>query len=269
MTASIRLQTEGRRCYFTGNTYPYRADIRTFGAHWDAERKAWWTGKRAEAEALIRKLMGITQTPGNGEPPRDGLDSVVAGRVEYLGNMYYLAGRVNTYNGKVYAVRSQNGLRVLLYYPDGSRQIWVSHGWAHVTRVYDRQQTIRELREYAPARGADAEQRTPEQIEADRAAEVTRIREIAEKVGVVLVEPMERRSFDPRGQGGVAIGGIVGSRKSGTWLLVITVGTPYYVSPRDCQDAEDRGMFNLRPGWRTPYEAVQIEEPPVQRAARE
>jgi len=174
-------------------------------------------------------------------------------------------------------VQTQDGAKVLLYFRDGSSQFWADRAAIRTIKSYDRPQTIRGLQEYAAGRRAEREaeaarqaaQRTPEQIEADRAADVARIRALAESKGAVIVEPMKQRSLDRLAKGGVAVGDVVGPRKDGTWLLVVAVGTPYYVSRRDCEDAEDNGRFGLEPGWRTPYEAVQIEEPPVQRAARE
>lgn len=53
---SITLQTEGRRTYLAGDTYPHRDAIRNIGAHWDAARKMWWTAKREQAETLAAQL---------------------------------------------------------------------------------------------------------------------------------------------------------------------------------------------------------------------
>lgn len=50
---TITIQSEGRRHYLTGNTYPIKDAIRSAGCKWDRDRGAWWTGKREVAEALV------------------------------------------------------------------------------------------------------------------------------------------------------------------------------------------------------------------------
>jgi len=155
---SIQIQTEGRRNYITGNTYAVRDQIRAIGAHWDAERKAWWTAKREEAERLVAQLSAAPQasTPQRGSEsraPRDGLDSVVAGRVEYKGKTYYLAGRTErghtSYDDRVRAVQTQDGAKYLLYFRDGSSQFWAAASEVKLVKGYDRPQTISGLKRFA------------------------------------------------------------------------------------------------------------------------
>jgi hypothetical protein len=50
---SITIETRGRRHYLVGDTYPIRGAIKAAGCRWDAEAKAWWSGKRETAEALV------------------------------------------------------------------------------------------------------------------------------------------------------------------------------------------------------------------------
>ena len=279
---SISIQTEGRRNYIVGNTYAVRDQFRAIGAHWDAGRKMWWTAKRDEAEALVAKLAAAPATQSNGasKTPRDGLDSVVAGRAEYRGKTYYVAGRVErgrTRYDDVRAVQTQDGAKVLLYFRDGSAQFWAERAAVQVVKSYDRPQTIRGLQEFAAEHKAEraeqvaarkAAQRTPEQIEVDRAARIERIRQIAADAGVTLIEPIQPLSYDGRGQGGVSVGQTI-ARKDGTHLIIVVVSDPYYVSARDCAQDEDMGHYGTQPGWITPYEAVRIEEPTALRAARE
>lgn len=156
----ISIQTEGRRTYITGDTYPVRDRIRAIGAKWDATRKAWWTGKRAEAETLVAELNETAPAPAAEErssdasnAPRDGLDSVVAGRAEYKGKTYYVAGRIDRgrthWDDEVAPVTTRDGAKVLLYFRDGSRQFWAPLEAVRFLRGYSRPQTIRSLRDYA------------------------------------------------------------------------------------------------------------------------
>lgn len=152
----ITIQTEGRRSYIAGDTYPHRDAIRNLGAHWDAARKMWWTAKReaaAQLAAQINQAPAAAQSQSGNKTPRDGLDSVVAGRVEYKGKTYYLAGRTERgdthWDDSVRAVQTQDGAKVLLYFRDGSSQFWAPREQVRMVKSYDRPQTIRGLREYA------------------------------------------------------------------------------------------------------------------------
>lgn len=155
---SITIQTEGRRTYIAGNTYPHRDAIRDIGAHWDAARKMWWTAKRAAAERLAAQINQAPQSTAqpqssSSKTPRDGLDSVVAGRVEYKGKTYYLAGRTEHgrthWDDRVRAVQTQDGAKYLLYFRDGSSQFWAPRDQVSLIKSYDRPQTIRHLKEFA------------------------------------------------------------------------------------------------------------------------
>lgn len=178
---SIQIQTEGRRTYLLGNTYPVRDQIRALGAHWDPDRKAWWTAKADEARQLVERLNGAqaaptaSQSAASSKAPRDGLDSIVAGRATYKGRTYYLAGRCTSsrrgagWNDSVEAVTTQDGAKVLLYFRDGSSQFWASRAEVQMAKSYDRPQTIRRLQEFAEQARKDAANGiTPELREAYR-----------------------------------------------------------------------------------------------------
>lgn len=52
----ITIETVGRRHYVLGNTYPIRAELRSAGCKWDAERKAWWSGSRDKVEHFAARV---------------------------------------------------------------------------------------------------------------------------------------------------------------------------------------------------------------------
>lgn len=176
----LTIETTGRRVYVLGDTYAIRDRLREVGCRWDPQRRAWWggTAKREAIEALAAHVLA-----GDGGPQRDeapGLDATVAGRAEYKGRTYYVAGRVargrTHYDDHVEPITSRDGARVLLYSRDGQRQFW-ARLWAgpvgDVIRVHDREQwsappdqaqivksyqrptTIQRLRDYAAQRQAE------------------------------------------------------------------------------------------------------------------
>ena len=87
---TITLRDEGKRLYFTGNTFPAKDQIKALGGRWDAETKAWWIAstQRAEAVALVTEISAETDraaaalpaltgklvpVPGNTYPARTAL----------------------------------------------------------------------------------------------------------------------------------------------------------------------------------------------------
>ncbi|MGH8519853.1 MAG: hypothetical protein ACREU9_00105 [Gammaproteobacteria bacterium] len=94
----MELKTEGRRTYITGNTYPIRNQLRSIGAHWDADRKAWWTSKREAAQELLTKLGSAPVTTGAPEA-EEAYDGAVLGKAEYKGRQYYVRWQGTTSRG--------------------------------------------------------------------------------------------------------------------------------------------------------------------------
>lgn len=152
----INITTEGRRVYVTGDTYPIRETISQCGGHWDGDRKAWWVGtaKKAEIESAIQKQIGQPVQPanagGNQAKEAPGLDAKIAGRAEYKGKPYYIAGRVVDYTD-VAPVTTRDGAKVLLYARDGSFQFWAARSEVTVTKEYRGATTIRKVQDYAQA----------------------------------------------------------------------------------------------------------------------
>lgn len=154
---SITLKTEGRRTYFTGETYPHREAIRAIGAHWDADKKMWWTAKRSEAEALVASISAAAPPPGSNatttQNAAPGEDAIVAGKAEYKGHTYYIAGRTvrgsTHWKDSVALVTSKDGGKILLYARDGSMQFWAVRSDVRITSEYSKPKSIRGLRDYA------------------------------------------------------------------------------------------------------------------------
>lgn len=274
---NITLETVGRRTYIVGETYSIRDRVRAIGAHWDADRRAWWTAKRAEAEALLAAV-SAARDGASSKTPHDGLNSVVAAKGEYKGKTYYVAGRAKDRYASPDIVRTRDGAKILLYFRDGSAQFWAPSAEVRVVKQYDRPQTIRGLQEFAAQIKAErqtqerraqaareAAQRTPEQIEAECAAQHARIAALADERGAKIVDATPV-SYTRHARGGVAVGDIVGPRKDGSYWLVVSVADPHYMSARDCESAEDMGHYGARPGWHTQYHAVQVT-PRAERAA--
>jgi hypothetical protein len=157
MANGITIQSEGRRHYLIGNTYPLKDQIRGAGCKWDGDRKAWWTGKRDVAEQLAGAAAGSasTETTPSSEPKRDapGDAGIVAGKATYKGKSYYVAGRIDRgrthYDDRVEAVSSRDGSRLLLLFRDGSSQFWADRAGVQVVKSYDRPQTIGRLKRFA------------------------------------------------------------------------------------------------------------------------
>ncbi|HKY40745.1 MAG TPA: hypothetical protein VJN18_32645 [Polyangiaceae bacterium] len=190
---TITIQSEGRRHYLIGNTYPIKDKLRAAGAKWDSDRKAWWTGKRdlaeqlasgASAEAAPAAESGSSPSASR-EAPGEG--AIVAGRATYKGKTYYVAGRVERgrthYDDRASAVTSRDGSRILLLFRDGSSQFWAARGDVQIGKTYDRPQTIGRLKRFAEeARNGTSRQDYQDAIDAaedmDSFGEVKRLERI-------------------------------------------------------------------------------------------
>lgn len=84
----ILLQTEGRRIYLSGNTFPIKDDIKSIGGKWDAERKMWWVGvgKADEAKALCEAK---TSAPSPVKTVANPDEIRLTGKGKYKGREYY------------------------------------------------------------------------------------------------------------------------------------------------------------------------------------
>jgi len=162
---AIEIRTEGRRHYLRGDTYPLKDALRAAGCKWDADAKAWWTGKRETAEQLAAQLGASSsaapsvETAERPQAQAPGLDATVAGRAQYKGKTYYVAGRVargrTHWDDELRAVESRDGSRLLLYFRDGSSQFWAAADAVQILKSYRRPTTIQGLRDYADQRKAE------------------------------------------------------------------------------------------------------------------
>lgn len=54
---TITIETRGRRHYLLGNTYPIKDAVKAAGCRWDADARAWYSGKRETVESLVRGVV--------------------------------------------------------------------------------------------------------------------------------------------------------------------------------------------------------------------
>lgn len=159
---TITVEQIGRRYYLVGNSFPYRDQLRDAGCHWDAGRKAWWTGKREDADDVAARCNKaeekFKQSPAaraEREEKRrgDGDSTVVAGRAEYKGRKYYIVGRIERgrtqWDDRVHAVTSGDGNKCLLTFRDGSTTFWAAARECQVTKRYSKPQSIGDLAHFA------------------------------------------------------------------------------------------------------------------------
>lgn len=122
---TIQLQSEGRRHYLVGNTYPIKDQLRAAGAKWDAGRKAWWIGKLDVAQ----KLAGSGSEASSDSRSSDYLtrESRIAGKATYRGKPYILVWEGTTSRGRA----------CKLAFSDGSKVFWADASEVQVTKRYE------------------------------------------------------------------------------------------------------------------------------------
>lgn len=120
---SITIETRGRRHYLRGNTYAIRDALRSAGAHWDRDERAWWTGQRDVAERF-----SSAEAKPDSSRPSEALtaDSEIQGKARYQGREYLL----------VWVGETRRGRACKLAYRDGSRVFWASADDVQITRTY-------------------------------------------------------------------------------------------------------------------------------------
>ncbi len=86
-------------------------------------------------------------------------------------------------------------------------------------------------------------------------------KELAAGKGLTLVEPRKDARFEQRGA--VTVGQVI-QRKNGSRWLVLSVGTPYHISPSDCRTLSRDGgngisvHYRICPGDVRPVYAVEV-----------
>ncbi len=128
----MTITREGRRYYIEGDTYSIRDQLRSAGCHWDAGRKAWWTGDRATAErfASVSPEKKKNENPGEIE---------LVGKAKYKGHTYYIRWMGTTSRG------TQAARLVSL---DGSLDFWADLTQISIVKRYGDDVTLGSLRRY-------------------------------------------------------------------------------------------------------------------------
>lgn len=153
----ISIETQGRRHYIKGNTFPIKDQLRAAGCKWDPDHKAWWTSKREVAEQLAGAAPAAAPAAADSdrgaERAAPGEDAVVAGRVMYQGRAYYALGRVvrgrTQWDDTVEPVATRDGAKVLVAFRDGSKSFWAARSEVQVVKTYTRPTTIGKLARFA------------------------------------------------------------------------------------------------------------------------
>lgn len=130
MMANITIKSEGRRHYLLGDTYAIKDKLRNAGAKWDADRRAWWTGKKDVAERFAGAAAqpAVSEVAPASDRAADRLtdDSSIAGKATYKGKTYLL----------VWEGETKRGQAAKLAFADGSKIFWANHGEYQVTKRY-------------------------------------------------------------------------------------------------------------------------------------
>lgn len=128
---NITIQSEGRRHYLMGAPFAVKDRLRSAGCKWDADRRAWWTGKRALAEQLAAACSETAAVSG-GERTAEALrdDDEIAGKARYKGREYLL----------VWEGPTKRGRAAKLAFNDGSKVFWAAAGEYQITKRYEERQ---------------------------------------------------------------------------------------------------------------------------------
>lgn len=141
------IERQGRRYYFRGAPFSARGTFKCGGCHWDANERAWWTGKKDVADELLAELMKQESEPPKPETV-DKEREVLRGRAQYKGKTYYLLVSGTKDDGRQYAKLCSR---------DGSMVFWVKDfGQFEIVSTYRSLKSIADLEAYAARRKREA-----------------------------------------------------------------------------------------------------------------
>lgn len=238
----ITVERIGRRSYLRGNTYPIKDQLKSAGAHWDGEQRAWWIGDHGKAEELAAKGAGGPQAGGeergNGASDKLTADSKIAGKARYQGREYLL----------VWEGQTRKGFAAKLAFSDGSKIFWASQGEYQVTKRYE-ERTEGHGR-YQRTRGGMTFGRLQELCE-EFAEKRKEEKALGAKDGMVGERGPLTADFEgsrSHRTPGHQIGDVQFLRVRGEKVAVVVVGydLAQYVS---AETAEDMGHYDRKSGW--------------------
>lgn len=231
---TITIQSEGRRHYLIGDTYSIRNQLRAAGAHWDGDRKAWWTSKRDVAESFASAGASSDIAPGS-HPDGDRLtqDSRIAGKARYQDREYIL----------VWEGETRRGRACKLAYRDGSKVFWADAAQVQVTKRYEAREERGQMQHMTFGR--------LERMRTEYTVQRNSERQLGAKDGFVG----ERSAIHSRFEGSRDnrkpsrnVGDVCWLKHGGQRIAFVVVGYELASYLRG-EDAEDMGHFDIKNGW--------------------
>lgn len=250
----IQIQSEGRRHYLIGDTYPIKSQLRDAGAHWDGERRAWWTAKLDVAKRFANEEKAeVTPSSDRCERRDEKVEdsTPVLGKARYKGREYLLLWQGQTRRGEA----------AKLAFTDGSRIFWADAAEVQTTKTYD----AREHRgQRQPMTFGRLQRLRVEYAEQKQAAKDVQLVGVEGDPDLVSQEHVAKNGAPGN------LGETRWLRHRATRIAVVLVGyeTAVYIHS---EDAEDAGHFGLASGWYSvahhrhatvaEYEALQARDP--------
>jgi hypothetical protein len=127
-SAAITVDSQGRRHYLRGNTYPIKNQLRDAGCKWDGAEKAWWTGKLEVAERFAGAAVAPAPKSDPGQRASEAVTdaTVLLGRGEYKGRPCLVLWLGRTSRGEAAKLASM----------DGGRTWWADAAEVTITKRY-------------------------------------------------------------------------------------------------------------------------------------
>lgn len=255
---TIEIKSEGRRHYIVGNTFAIKDQLRSAGAKWDADRRAWWTGKREVAEQFIGATGASSDAAPDSRPAGESIadNTTIAGKAQYQGKEYLL----------LWSGQTKRGIAAKLAFPDGSRVFWAELDQVRVTKTY-------QDREYRGRREPGMTFGRLRGLREQFAAEKQEERQLGAKNG--LVGKRSELCADFTGskhnrKPNESIGDSQWLKHNGERIAVVLVGFELASYLRS-DDAEDMGHYGVksgyygvkyfRPATLDEYQALQVRAP--------
>ncbi len=135
------ITTEGRRVYIqTKYGESCVGALKQLGAHWDAERKAWWlsAAKREAVERIVATSAPVSPEVAETERLKRDCANII-GTARFEGRSYYLVGEGTNSHGQWFR----------LMFRDDSKAFFKAAGEVEITKRYAKPMTLAKLQEFA------------------------------------------------------------------------------------------------------------------------
>lgn len=140
---NMTLEVRRRRLYFKNAPFAVKDRLKSFGASWDAEQRAWYVGlqKKSQAEQFVQELQSAPEEETLGEA-----EVRIVGRATYQGQSYYVLWHGEREGEPIARLSTR----------DGKRLFWAKGSELSIDKLYRKPTSISALKAFVERKAREA-----------------------------------------------------------------------------------------------------------------